>query len=89
MLGKAQLWRAVEASNSSDGRAISLTRTWFSVTPLEAKDALVAWFYFILAWQWGHRARRCLLGVFSTFLACLDPRDPRCLPDCDTWQIVR
>jgi hypothetical protein len=58
MLGKAQLWRAVEASNSSDGRAISLTRTWFSVTPLEATGTLVAWFYFILAWQWGHRARR-------------------------------
>jgi hypothetical protein len=57
-LGKAQLWRAVEASNSSDGRPISLTRTWFSVTPLEAKGTLVAWFYFFLAWQWGHRARR-------------------------------
>ena len=28
------------------------------MTPLEAKDTLVAWFYFILAWQWGHRARR-------------------------------
>jgi hypothetical protein len=57
-LGKAQLWRAVEASNSPDGRPISLTRTWFSVTPLEAKGTLVAWFYFILAWQWSHRARR-------------------------------
>ena len=45
-LGKAQMWRAVEASNSSDGRPISLTRTWFSVSPLEARDTLVAWFYF-------------------------------------------
>lgn len=45
-LGKAQLWRAVEASNSSGGRPISLARTWFSATPLEARDTLVAWFYF-------------------------------------------
>ena len=80
MLGKAQLWRAVEASNSSDGRPISLTRTWFSVTPLEAKDTLVAWFYFTSRGSGATERGAFLLGVFSTFLARLDPRDPRCLP---------
>lgn len=43
-LARKRCGGAVEASTSSDGRSISLTNTWFSVTPLEASQALVAWF---------------------------------------------
>jgi len=81
------MWRVVEASNSSDGRPISLTRTWFSVTPLEARGTLVAWFYFILAWQWDHQARRnpsrasfrlawfvLIRGIRSAFLVVISGR---------------
>jgi hypothetical protein len=32
--------------------SISLTRTWFSLTPLQASWRLWLGFYFILAWQW-------------------------------------
>ena len=45
--GAAATWRgskAVEASNSPDGRAISLTDSWFSAAPLQASQTLVAWF---------------------------------------------
>lgn len=52
---ESKWWRAVEASNSPDGRAISLTDSWFSATQLQASQTLVAWFYFILAWLWRYR----------------------------------
>ena len=65
------------------GGAISLTGTWFSVTPLQASQALVAWVLLHPRVAVEIFARRDpVLGVFST---CLDPQVPKCLLGSDTW----
>jgi hypothetical protein len=70
-------------SKQATRSSISLTRTWFSLTPLQASWRLWLRCYFILAWQWRYRARHDpVLGVEKT---CLDPQVPKCLLGCDTW----